>query len=149
VGQAAPDFTLTNQYGQKVSLSDYRGRKNVVLTFYPAAFTGLCTGELCALRDRAPVLDNDDTAIVGVSCDRMPSLKVFAAQEGIDYPLLSDFWPHGEVSRAYGVFLESHGISTRATFVIDKDGVLRWSVVNGPGEVRDADEIASAVAALA
>lgn len=149
VGQPAPEFTLTNQYGQQVSLSDYRGEKNVVLTFYPAAFTGLCTSELCALRDRSPEFGNDETVVIGVSCDRVPSLKRFAAQEGIDYPLLSDFWPHGEVSKAYGVFLESHGISTRGTFVIDKGGILRWSVINGPGDVRDPDEIASAVAALA
>jgi mycoredoxin-dependent peroxiredoxin len=148
VGQAAPDFTLTNQYGQQVTLSDYLGKKNVVLTFYPAAFTGLCTAELCTLRDRSLDFDNDDTVVIGVSCDRVPSLKMFATQEGIDYPLLSDFWPHGDVSRAYGVFMESHGISTRGTFVIDKDGILRWSVINGPGEARDADEIAAAVAAL-
>ena len=73
---------------------------------------------------------------------------MFAEQEGIEYPLLSDFWPHGEVSRAYGVFLESHGISTRGTFLIDTEGVLRWSVVNGPGEIRDADELVAAVPQL-
>ena len=122
VGQAAPEFTLTNQYGQQVSLSDYRGEKNVVLMFYPAAFTGICTNELCTLRDRTPEFDSEDTVILGVSCDRVPSLKMFAEQEGIEYPLLSDFWPHGEVSRAYGVFLESHGISTRGTFLIDTGG---------------------------
>ena len=148
VGQAAPEFTLTNQYGQQVSLSDYRAEKNVVLMFYPAAFTGICTNELCTLRDRTPEFDSEDTVILGVSCDRVPSLKMFAEQEGIEYPLLSDFWPHGEVSRAYGVFLESHGISTRGTFVIDKDGVIRWSVVNGPGEIRDADQLLAAVAEL-
>ncbi len=149
MGQLAPDFTLTDQYGQQVTLSQFRGAKNVVLMFYPAAFTGICTSELCTLRDRTPDLEGDDTVVVGVSCDRVPSLKIFATQESIDYPLLSDFWPHGDVARAYGVFLESHGIATRATFVIDKEGVVRWSVVNGPGDARDIDAISAAVADLA
>ncbi len=149
VGRLAPDFTLTDQYGQQVTLSQYRGRKNVILMFYPAAFTGICTSELCALRDRTPDLATDDTVVVGVSCDRVPSLKIFATKEGIDYPLLSDFWPHGDVARAYGVFLDSHGIATRATFVIDKEGLVRWSLVNGPGDARDIDAISAAVADLA
>lgn len=149
IGQPAPDFTLTNQYGQPVALSAFRGAKTVVLMFYPAAFTGICTNELCTLRDRAPEFDNEDVVVLGISCDRVPSLKVYATQEGIEYPLLSDFWPHGEVSRAYGVFLDTTGISTRGTFVIDRDGILRWSVVNGPGEARDIDEIARAVASVA
>ena len=148
VGQLAPDFSLVNQYGQQVTLSQFRGTKNVVVMFYPAAFTGICTSELCTLRDRTPELEGDDTVVLGVSCDRVPSLKIFATQEGIDYSLLSDFWPHGDVARAYGVFLDSHGIATRATFLVDKEGVVRWSVVNGPGEARDIDEITAAVAAL-
>jgi mycoredoxin-dependent peroxiredoxin len=149
VGQLAPDFTLSNQYGQPVSLSDFRGSKNVVLMFYPFAFTGICTGELCTLRDRAPEFDNDDTVVLSVSCDSVPSLKVFAEQEQLTYSLLSDFWPHGDVSRSYGVFLEDKGFSTRGTFVIDKEGVLRWSVVNGPGEARNADDYVAALASLA
>jgi peroxiredoxin len=149
VGQLAPDFTLSNQYGQPVTLSDFRGSKNVVLMFYPFAFTGICTGELCTLRDRAPEFDNDDTVVLSVSCDSVPSLKVFAEQEQLTYSLLSDFWPHGDVSRSYGVFLEDKGFSTRGTFVIDKEGVLRWSVVNGPGEARNADDYVAALASLA
>lgn len=149
VGQAATEFTLTNQYGQKVSLSDYRGRKNVVLMFYPFAFTGLCTAELCSLRDRATEFANDHTVVLSVSCDSVPSLKLFAEQEGLTHPMLSDFWPHGEVSRAYGAFLEDKGFATRATFIIDTEGVVRWSVVNGPGEARDADDYAAALSELA
>ncbi|MBI1349871.1 MAG: redoxin domain-containing protein [Actinomycetales bacterium] len=148
VGQLAPDFTLTNQYGQAVTLSEFRGEKNVVLMFYPFAFTGICTSELCEIRDRAPEFDNDDTVVLSVSCDPVASLKVFGMQENLSHTLLSDFWPHGEVSRAYGVFLEDKGFATRGTFVIDKEGVLRWSVVNGPGEARRADDYASALAAL-
>ena len=149
VGQLAPDFTLQNQYGQPVTLSDYRGQKNVLVMFYPFAFTGICTGELCTLRDRAPEFDNDDTVVLSISCDSVPSLKVFAGQENLSHALLSDFWPHGAVSRAYGVFLEDKGFSTRGTFVIDKEGVLRWSVVNGPGEARNADDYVAALASLA
>ena len=149
IGQPAPDFTLANQFGEKVALSDYRGEKNVVLMFYPFAFTGTCTGELCAIRDRYTDFVNDDSVVLSVSCDSPYTLKVFAEQEGLTHPMLSDFWPHGTVSREYGAFLEEKGFATRATFVIDKDGVLRWSVVNGPGQARSADDYAAALADLA
>ncbi len=149
VGQAAPEFTLTNQYGQQVSLADYRGEKNVVVMFYPFAFTGTCTGELCAIRDRYVDFVNDDTAVLSISCDSAHSLRVFSEQEGLTHPMLSDFWPHGTVSRAYGAFLEEKGFATRASFVIDKDGIVRWAVVNGPGEARSADDYAAALAELA
>ena len=148
VGQAAPSFTLTNQYGEAVSLEDYRGKKNVVLMFYPFAFTGICTGELCTIRDRYTDFVNDDTVVLSVSCDSMHTLKVFAAQENLTHGMLSDFWPHGEVSKAYGAFLDDKGFATRASFVIDKDGIVRWAVVNGPGEARRADDYAAALAAL-
>ena len=148
VGDAAPDFTLSNQYGQQVSLSDYRGKKNVVVMFYPFAFTGICTAELCTLRDRKDEFENDETVTLSISCDSVPSLKVFAAQEGLTHNLLSDYWPHGTVSRDYGVFLEDKGLATRGTFVIDKEGVIRWLVVNAPGEGRDADDYAAALASL-
>ncbi|MDO8308391.1 MAG: peroxiredoxin [Actinomycetota bacterium] len=148
-GQAAPDFTLRNQHGQKVTLSEFRGDKNVILMFYPLAFTGTCTGELCTIRDRYTEFVNDDTTVLSVSCDSPNSLRVFAEQEGLTHSLLSDFWPHGEVSRAYGAFLEAKGFPTRATFVIDKQGVIRWSVVTSVGEARSADDYAAALAALA
>ena len=148
VGDVAPDFTLSNQYGEQVTLSDFRGKKNVVIMFYPFAFTGICTSELCTLRDRQPEFDNDDTVTLSVSCDSVPSLKVFAEQEKFTHHLLSDCWPHGTVSTAYGVFLEDKGFATRGTYVIDKEGVIRWMVVNGPGEARSADEYAAALAAI-
>ena len=149
VGQVAPDFTLTNQYGEKVTLSDFRGEKNVVVMFYPFAFTGTCTGELCTIRDRYTDFVNDDSVVLSISCDSVHTLKVFAAQEGLTHPMLSDFWPHGEVARAYGAFLEGKGFATRASFVIDRDGIVRWSVVNGPGEARSADDYAAALADVA
>jgi peroxiredoxin len=148
MGSPAPEFTLRNQHGQHVSLSDFRGQKNVLLMFYPFAFTGTCTGELCTIRDRYTDFVNDETEVLSVSCDPTASLRVFAEQEGLTHSLLSDFWPHGEVSRAYGAFLEELGFSTRATYVIDKEGIVRWSVVNGPGQARDADAYAEALATL-
>ncbi|MDA3022687.1 MAG: peroxiredoxin [Actinomycetota bacterium] len=147
-GTKAPEFTLSNQFGEKVSLSDYRGQKNVVLMFYPFAFTRTCTAELCTLRDRYPEFVNDDTVVLSVSCDSANSLKVFAEQEQLTHQMLSDFWPHGDVSKAYGVFLDEKGFATRGTFIVDKDGIVRWSVVNGPGEARNADDYQVALAAL-
>ena len=148
VGDLAPDFTLSNQYGESVTLSDYRGKKNVVVMFYPFAFTGICTGELCTIRDRRPDFINDTTAVLSISCDSAPSLKVFSEQENLTHNLLSDFYPHGAVAQQYGAFLEDKGFATRAAFVIDKDGVVRWSVINGPGEARNADDYLAALAEI-
>jgi peroxiredoxin len=139
-GTKAPAFALRNQHGEQVSLADFRGRKHVVLLFYPFAFTGVCTGELCALRDELPRFANDDVQLLAVSNDSPFALRVFAEQEGLDYPLLSDFWPHGETSRAYGVFDEEKGCAVRGTFIIDKEGVVRWNVVNGLPDARDLNE---------
>ncbi len=147
-GQPAPEFTLTNQYGESVSLAEFRGSKNVVLMFYPFAFTGICTGELCELRDSHADFDEHDAVILSVSCDTPHTLKVYARQEGLEHSLLSDFWPHGEVSQAYGVFLPEKGFATRGTFVIDKQGIVRWSVISSPGEARSADEYKAALAGL-
>ncbi|MGN6090429.1 MAG: peroxiredoxin [Actinomycetes bacterium] len=145
VGQPAPDFTLRDQHGAEVSLADYRG-KAVVVVFYPFAFTGTCTGELCAIRDSIGDFANDDVQVLAVSCDPSSALRVFGDQEGYTFPLLSDFWPHGEVARRYGVFLEERGMATRGTFLVDREGVLRWSVVNGPGQARSLDEYRAALA---
>lgn len=148
VGQQAPDFELENQFGQKVKLSDFRGKKNVVLIFYPKAFTGICTGELCAIRDQKPEFVNDDVVTFGISTDSSATLKAFAEAENYDYELLSDWWPHGKAGSDYGVFLEDKGFNTRGTFIIDKDGVVRWSVINAPGDARNTDEYKAALAAL-
>jgi peroxiredoxin len=148
IGQEAPDFEVRDQNGTPVRLSSFRGQKNVVLVFYPLAFTPTCTGELCAIRDEGSVFENDDTVVFGVSCDSPATLKVFAEREGYEFSLLSDFWPHGEVSRAYGVFLEERGFPARGTFIIDKAGVVRWSVVNSPADARSTTEYREALAAL-
>ncbi|GAA3489668.1 MULTISPECIES: peroxiredoxin [Streptomyces] len=147
-GVQAPDFTLKDNHGRTVRLSDFRGRKNVVLLFYPFAFTGVCTGELCALRDELPAFQNDDVQLLAVSNDSIHTLRVFADQEGLEYPLLSDFWPHGNVSRAYGVFDEEKGCAVRGTFIIDKEGTVRWTVVNGLPDARDLNEYVKALDTL-
>jgi peroxiredoxin len=146
VGSVAPDFELTNQHGQKVSLASFRDKKNVVVLFYPFAFSGICTGELCALRDDLAPFQNDQVELLAISCDPMYSLKAFADAEKYEFSLLADFWPHGEVAKKYGVFQEERGFSTRGTFILDKSGVIRWSVVNGPGEARNLSDYRSALA---
>ncbi|MET9362553.1 peroxiredoxin [Streptomyces sp. NPDC006632] len=148
VGTKAPEFELKDNHGRTVKLSDFRGEKNVVLLFYPFAFTGVCTGELCELRDNLPKFVNDDTQLLAVSNDSIHTLRVFAEQEGLEYPLVSDFWPHGDVSRAYGVFDEDKGCAVRGTFVIDKEGVVRWTVVNGLPDARDLNEYLKALDTL-
>ncbi|MFE1247362.1 peroxiredoxin [Streptomyces sp. NPDC058735] len=147
-GEKAPDFELKDNHGRTVRLSEFRGDKNVVLLFYPFAFTGVCTGELCELRDSLPQFADRDTRLLAVSNDSIHTLRVFAEQEGLEYPLLSDFWPHGNVSRAYGVFDEDKGCAVRGTFVIDKEGVVRWTVVNGLPDARDLNDYVKALDSL-
>ena len=116
--------------------------------FYPFAFSGICTGELCAVRDDLAQFQNDDVQILAISVDHPFALKAWSQAEGFDFPLLSDFWPHGEVARAYGVFSETMGAAVRGTFLVDRTGVLRWSMVNGPGQARPLSAYREAVASL-
>ncbi len=148
VGQAAAHFTLKDQYGQDVSLSDFTGSKNVVLVFYPFAFSGVCTSELCEIRDQFVDFSDDSTVLLAVSCDHMFSLRAFAEQEMLPFALLSDFWPHGQVSSAYEVFNERLGCSGRATFVIDRSGTLRWQVENEIPQARNLDDYRKILAEL-
>jgi len=148
VGQAAPDFQLKDHTGADVRLSDYRGKQPVALVFYPFAFSGICTGELCEIRDNPAVFGDAGVLVLAISCDPMWSLRAYAEAQGYLFPLLSDFWPHGAVSSAYGVFLADRGMATRGTFLVDVEGVLRWAVVNAPGEARPLTAYREAVAAL-
>ena len=148
VGAVAPDFSLKDQNNEVVTLSDFRGRRNVVLIFYPLTFTGVCQGELCSVRDDLGSFQNDDVQVLAVSVDSAFSHKVWATDQGYEFPLLADFWPHGEVAKSYGVFDEAKGIAVRGTFVIDKEGVVRWKVVNGIPDARDQAEYLKALAAL-
>ena len=149
VGTPAPDFLLRDQFGQDVSLSSYRGRKAVVIVFYPYAFSGVCTGEMAAIRDRLAEFMTFDTEVLAISCDPVYALRAFADQDGLNFPLLSDFWPHGEVTRAYGVFDEKKGCPERSSYVIDRDGIVRWAVHNAKPEGRDLDEHLKQLHALA
>ena len=148
VGAEAPDFVLKDQNNQEVRLSDFRGRRNVLLVFYPLAFTGTCQGELCSVRDNLNDFVNESTQVLTVSVDSPYSHKVWAEQQGYDFPLLADFWPHGGVALAYGVFNPDRGFANRGTFLIDKAGVIRFVELNGPGEARDQDAWRKAIASV-
>jgi mycoredoxin-dependent peroxiredoxin len=148
VGAVAPDFVLRDQNNQEVRLSDFRGRRNVLLVFYPLAFTGTCQGELCAVRDNLSDFVNEDVQLLTVSVDSPFTHKVWAEREGYDFPLLADFWPHGAVAQAYGVFNDARGFANRGTFLIDRDGVVRFAEMNEPGQARDQDAWRKALAQL-
>jgi mycoredoxin-dependent peroxiredoxin len=139
LGATAPDFVLRDQNNQEVRLSDFRGRRRVLLVFYPFAFTRTCQGELHQVRDHLADFQNDDVQVLPVSVDTVYAHKVWAEREGYDFPLLSDFWPHGAVAQAYGVFNERNGAANRGTFLVDRDGVIRFAEMNAPGVARDQD----------
>jgi peroxiredoxin (alkyl hydroperoxide reductase subunit C) len=149
VGAQAPDFLLKDQNNQVVRLSDFRGRCNVLLIFYPLAFTGTCQGELCQLRDNLNDFANEDVQVLTISVDSAYSHKVWAEREGYDFPLLADFWPHGAVAQAYGVFNEERGFANRGTFLVDREGVIRFAEMNQPGQARDQDAWRKALTLLA
>ena len=148
VGDEAPDFTLRDQNNEEVTLSSFRGSQAVLVIFYPLAFTGICTGELCAVRDDLPAYQNDEVQVVSISVDSAYSQKVFSEREGFEFPLLSDFWPHGAVAQSYGVFNEVTGFANRGTFLVDKDGIVRFAEMNKAGEGRDAQDWRDAIAKL-
>lgn len=148
IGDQAPDFDLVNQFGENVKLSDFRGKKNVVIVFYPLSFSGICTGELCELRDNFAAFKDASVELLAISVDSKFVQKLFAEQEKYEFNVLADFWPHGGVAKQYGVFLEGHGIANRATFVINKDGELVAKFITAPGQARNLDEYKKALAAL-
>ena len=139
-GSPAPDFTLRDQHGQKLTLSAFQDEKAVLLVFYPYAFSGVCSGELTGFRDRLGDFETEDSTLVALSCDPVYTQRAFADQDGIFFPLLTDFWPHGAVASAYGVFDVRQGCSRRSSFVIDKAGVVRWAVHSAMGQSRDLEE---------
>jgi mycoredoxin-dependent peroxiredoxin len=137
VGDEAPDFTLRDQNREEFTLSAYRGSKAVLIVFYPFAFTGICTGELGRVRQDIDSFQNDAVQVVTISVDSPYAQKIFSQREEFEFPLLSDFWPHGEVAQAYGVFNSEGGFANRGTFLVDKDGVVRFAEMNSIGEGRD------------
>ncbi|HXT44808.1 MAG TPA: peroxiredoxin [Pseudonocardiaceae bacterium] len=146
VGDQAPDFTLKDQNNQEWTLSEFRGDRNVLVVFYPLAFSGICTGELDHLRDH--LAEFADVQLLAVSVDSVFTLRAWSDQRGYDFPLLSDFWPHGTVAQDYGIFNDKAGIANRGTFSVDTDGIIRFAGMNGPGEGRDQAVWKQALAAL-
>ncbi|TBN56889.1 peroxiredoxin [Glaciihabitans arcticus] len=144
----APDFELPNQFGEHVRLGEFRGKKAVALVFFPLAFSSTCTTEMCDLRDNLALFKNNDIELIGISVDSKAVLRAFAENEGYDFPLLADFWPHGSVAKEYGVFLDSKGYANRATFLIDINGIIRASFITAPGEARSIEEYQAAVEEL-
>jgi peroxiredoxin len=139
---------LPNQFGETVSLSQFKGKKNVVIVFYPLSFSGICTGELCEIRDNFANFERADVELLAISVDSKYVQKQYAEKEGYKFSVLADFWPHGSVAKDYGVFLEESGIANRATFVINKDGELVAKFVTAPGQARSLDEYEKALASL-
>ena len=148
VGDEAPDFTLPNQHGEPITLSSFRGRKNVLLVFYPFAFSGICSMEMRQIRDGLEKFQDEDMEVLTISCDSIYALRAFADHEAHFFPLLSDFWPHGTAARAYGVFNERTGGAQRGTFLVDKRGRIAWTLVGGPGQARDLASYRAARATL-
>jgi mycoredoxin-dependent peroxiredoxin len=145
IGSEAPDFKLRDENGEELTLSSLRGR-NVVLVFYPLAFSSICTKELHDISKARDSYDAAGAEVIGISVDSHHALKAFKRDEGITARLASDFHPKGAVAKRYGVYIEEAGIATRATFVIDKDGKVAHKVVNSPGEARNQDEYLEALA---
>ena len=148
VGLRAPDFALRDQNGVEVTLSGLTTEKNVVIVFYPFAFSGICTGELDEIRDHLERFVSDDLQVVCISSDPVFSQRAWADQQGYFFPLLSDFWPHGGVAASLGI-LHERGFAVRGTFLVDADRVIRWALVNGPGERRAFDAYRRVMATVA
>ncbi|HEX3828903.1 MAG TPA: peroxiredoxin [Sporichthyaceae bacterium] len=147
IGDHAPEFTLRDHHNVEISLSTMHGRA-VLLVFYPLAFTGVCSGELTLIQSEIAAFQNERTQVVAISVDSPYSLRAFADREGLQFPLLSDFWPHGAVARSYGVFDSVAGVATRATFLIDATGVVRWKVLSDLGHPRNQADYHAALANL-
>jgi peroxiredoxin (alkyl hydroperoxide reductase subunit C) len=148
VGAPAPDFRLRDQNQQPVTLNSFRDARNVLLIFFPLAFTGICQGELDRLRDHLPEFENDESVALAISVGPPPTHKIWALENGYTFPVLSDFWPHGAVSQAYGVFNPDAGYPNRGTFVVDRSGIIRFAEMKQPGESRDQRLWTEALAAL-
>jgi peroxiredoxin len=135
-GDRAPEFDLEVTYQERVKLSDFRGRSNVLLVFHPFAFTAVCEEEARDLQENLESFRNAQTEIVFVSCDPSAARQAWKRELGAEYTFASDFWSHGDVAKAYGVFNESNGAPHRGTFLIDKEGTVIWSLVKIRGERR-------------
>ena len=149
VGAEAPDFTLSDQHGEELTLSELVAEGPVALVFFPLAFSGICTGELRELRDHLAVSNDSKVRLVGISVDSVFTLQAWAKSEGYEFSILSDFWPHGAVAKDYGVFVEDGGIATRATLIIGSDRKVLASFETEPGQARDFGAYREALEAIA
>lgn len=148
VGTIAPDFTLSDQHGEELTLSELVSESPVALVFFPLAFSGICTGELCELRDNLAIFEHNNVRLLGISVDSVWALKAWATSEGYDFSILSDFWPHGAVAQDYGVFIDERGIATRATLLIGEGRKVLASFETAPGQARDLSAYQAAVDTL-
>jgi peroxiredoxin len=135
-GDTAPEFDLEVAHGERVRLSDFRGRSNVLLVFHPFAFTAVCEEEARDLQENLDAFRNAQTEIVLVSCDPSPARQAWREELGAEYTFASDFWPHGAAARAYGVFNELNGAPHRGTYLIDREGTVIWSLLSPKDERR-------------
>lgn len=148
VGDRAPSFELLDQDANEVSRASLEGRKSLVV-FIPFPFTGICEAELCSIRDNLARLNGMDANVVAISCDTRFVHKKWATEQGFEFPLLSDFWPHGETARAYGSFNEGKGVANRMTYVLDEAGVVRDIIDSGSlGVAREMDAYVEALEKL-
>lgn len=147
VGSVAPDFTLKSQHGEDITLSSFRGR-NVVLVFFPFAFSGICSDELGEIRDNLDTFEAENAQVLAVSCDHFFTNRAFSDRDEYPFPILSDFWPHGKISKAYGTFNDDAGAPNRGTYVIDPEGIVRWMVQVGIGDRRILSDYRAALAEL-
>ena len=148
VGDQAPEFDLEVHKGARVRLQDYRGRSNVLLVFHPFAWTPVCAEEALDLQENLGSFESAETEVVFVSCDAPAARQAWKEQLGVDYTFASDFWSHGAAARAYGVFDESNGAPVRGTFLIDKQGIVIWSLVKDR-ETRRTELVPGSLGALA
>lgn len=147
VGDKVPEFSTTNQHGEEVSPANLAGAP-ALLVFFPFAFSGICTGELCEIRDNFSDFNNLGVRVVGISCDPGFSLAAWAKTEGYEFDVASDFWPHGEIAKKFGVFNEGIGAAERGSFLLDAEGTVRWIVKTELGQSRSLDEYKSAIAEI-
>lgn len=146
-GDPAPELQLPDTHGTPVSLVALRGTP-VMLVFFPFAFSPTCRNELGELRDNIEDFEAAGVRLLAISCDPRHALRAWSEEEGFGFDLLSDFWPHGAAARSYGVFDDGAGMALRGSFLVDADGIVRWRLVNPPGEARDLGEYRAAMAAL-
>jgi peroxiredoxin len=147
-GETAPDFTLKDQYGEDFKLSNYRGKK-VLLSFHPLAWTGICTKQMRSLEENYKTFTSLNTVAVGLSVDAVPAKKAWSDNIGLkQLKILSDFWPHGGVAKAYGLFREEGGTSERANVIVDEKGKVAWVKVYEMGQLPPVDEVINTLSKL-